>query len=59
MPPSDRELKVEEALPFQVHASEEPGEHEAPKNAEAVALPVVHMATTVGTGPGVWAAHAP
>jgi TonB family protein len=53
VPEQVKVVKVEEARPFQDNASEEPAEREAPEGAEAVpmpTMPVVDMATTVGTG---------
>lgn len=53
VPEQVKVVKVEEARPFQENAPEEHGEREAPEGAEAVpmpTMPVVDMATTVGTG---------
>jgi protein TonB len=53
VPEQVKVVKVEEARPFQDQAPEEEGEREAPENAEAVpmpTIPVIDMATTVGTG---------
>lgn len=53
VPEQVKMVKVEEPRPFQENAPEEEGEREAPEGAEAVpmpTIPVVDMATTVGTG---------
>lgn len=53
VPEQVKMVKVEEVRPFQENAPEEEGEREAPEDAEAVPMPtvpVVDMATTVGTG---------
>ncbi|WP_428268854.1 energy transducer TonB [Haliangium sp.] len=55
MPETAKMVKVEEPKPFQEDALDESGEREAPPDTEAVPaptipLPVVDMATTVGTG---------
>ena len=53
VPEQVKMVKVEEARPFQENAPEEDGARDAPEGAEAVptpTMPVVDMATTVGTG---------
>ncbi len=53
VPEAAKVVKVEELTPFQENAPDQPGEREAPPDTAAVpapTVPVIDMATTVGTG---------